>query len=543
MSTTMELSTQIQGSHVVASPSGQYLALISDGKLRICASHFPERYSDVNIRLSPKDISSLKWNDDNNRIVILSSQLIEVIDLDDASHRVRLDNGGAGFGRFFSADFVGATQLLVVWEFGKSKLWDLANGGGSELCDLKMTSDGEKWQIRPGNANAARRTLAMLSRSGADDILNLYFPALQKQLASIKLSTTDAQSVGWSPDGRWLTVLDAATMSPNVHFYTPDGHHFRSYPPANESAAYTLGTKSIVWSQDSQTVALTRYDGRIVLLNSRTFSPLAILEHATTIDQRSLAAEEQAYVCQEAVSASGERSYTVSPQPVTPPLSKAKSNAEPGDLGVAEARFSCDGTYLATRDERMLNTAWIWNIPSLTAHAVIIQHHNIRRMHWHPTRSDSFMLDCGEGVAYLFQASSSDPPLPVLTPAPGNAAMSWLHSQADSKPIIKAATKASFRLVYPEGRLESMEHAPNQGFAGAGVDDSFDEGASEDSLFDVLSGRKPLPPKTEQSYTERVDLEVETEEEDTTERLDDTFREMKSRRPVPVDPFDDSQIF
>jgi hypothetical protein len=121
--------------------------------------------------------------------------------------------------------------------------------------------------------------------------------------------------------------------------------------------------------------------------------------------------------------------------------------------------------------------------------------------------------------------------------------MSWLHSQADSKPIIKAATKASFRLVYPEGRLESLEHAPNQGLAGTGADDSFDEGASEDSLFDVLSGRKPLPPKTEQSYTERVDLEVETEEEDTTGRLDDTFREMKSRRPVPVDPFDDSQIF
>jgi hypothetical protein len=79
--------------------------------------------------------------------------------------------------------------------------------------------------------------------------------------------------------------------------------------------------------------------------------------------------------------------------------------------------------------------------------------------------------------------------------------------------------------------------------ATAGADDSFEEGASDDSLFDVLSGRKPLPPKTEQSYTERVDLEVETEEEDATERLDDTFREMKSRKPVPADPFDDSQIF
>ena len=58
----------------------------------------------------------------------------------------------------------------------------------------------------------------------------------------------------------------------------------------------------------------------------------------------------------------------------------------------------------------------------------------------------------------------------------------------------------------------------------------FDEGASEDSLFDVLSGRKPLPPKTSQSYTERIDMEVETEDEDQSIRVDDTFRERKSRR-------------
>ena len=519
------------------------MVLVSNGRLRICTTHSPERYTEVNIRTAPKDITSLKWNEDSNRIVILSAQLIEVIDLDDASHRVRLDNGGAGFGRFVSAEFVGSSQLLATWEFGKSKLWNLSNGKGAELCELKMTSDGERCRVRPGVGDAARRTLAMLSRPGADDVLNLYFPALQKQLASVRLPTTDAQSICWSPDGRWITVLDAPTISPNVHFYTPDGHYFRSYPVADEGNIYALGTKSVVWSQDSQTVGLTRCDGKIILLNSRTFTPLAILEHATTIDQRSLAAEGQASVWQETVSASGERSYVISPQPVTPPLSKIKSNVEPNDLGVAEARFSCDGTFLATRDARMLNSVWIWNILWLTAHAVIIQHHNVRKMHWHPTRPDTLMLDCGEGVPYLFQASSSHAPLALPMSAPGSALLSWLHSDADSKPTILAATKASFRLLYPEGQPEGVQHATAHGMAAAGADDSFEEGASDDSLFDVLSGRKPLPPKTEQSYTEQVDLEVETEEEDATERLDDTFREMKSRKPLPADPFDDSQIF
>jgi hypothetical protein len=65
----------------------------------------------------------------------------------------------------------------------------------------------------------------------------------------------------------------------------------------------------------------------------------------------------------------------------------------------------------------------------------------------------------------------------------------------------------------------------------------------------VLSGRKPLPQKTEASYTERVDLEVETEEDTVAEGMEDTFREKRMRRePEPrveleVDPLDDSDIF
>ena len=540
----MDLSTQIQGSHAAASPSGQYLALIANGKLRICAAHAPERCTEVVIRVAPKDVVALRWNDESDRIVVLSSQSIEAVDLDDASHRVRLDNGSGGLGRFVSADFIGSDQLLVTWEFGKAKLWNLSSGKGIELGDFKTVCSGERWQSRPGHDNAARQALATLSRPGADDLLNLYFPRLQKQVASVKLPTIDAQSLCWSPDGRWLAVLDAPMASPWIHFYTPDGYLFRSFPPAAESYESALGVKAMIWSQDSQVVGLMRFDGRMILLNARTFAPLAVIEHTTTIDQRLLSPEQQAPIWQEAVSTSGERSYTAAVQPVSPPLSRTKPSAEPGELGIAEARFSCDGTYLATRDERMLNTVWIWNSVTLATHAVIIQHSNVRKLHWHPIRTDTLMLECGEGFAYLFHASLGEAPLPIPTSTPGSAVLFWLYTSPSFKLAIMAATKWSFRLVYPEGQPESTDLAHDQAMSHAAADEPYEDGASEDSLFDVLSGRKPLPPKTEQSYTERVDLEVETEEEDTSTRMDDTFREKrKSRRPVPVDPLDDSQIF
>ncbi|KAK3725393.1 hypothetical protein LTR37_000363 [Vermiconidia calcicola] len=536
----MDISPLLQGSHATASPSGQHLTFISNGHLRICAARAPERCTDIKIRIPAKDITAIQWNEDGTHVAVVSARNIEIVDLDDASHRVRLDNGSAGLGRFASADFVGKTQLLVTWEFGKAKLWNLSNGRGVELCDVKTTCDGDSWQTRPDRRNAGRRTLAVLSRPGADDLLNMYSLDLHKQHSSIKVPTADARSLSWSPDGRWLAILDSPMAPISVHFFTPDGHHFRSYP-THEGSSDGLGVKSIVWSPDLQTVALTRYDGRIALLNTKTFTPLAIIEHTTTIDQRASPSHQQAPIWQEAVSASGERSYAAVAQPVSPPLSRTKPSTEPSELGVAEASFSCDGSYLATRDERMLNTVWIWDMSTLGAHAVLIQHSNVRKLHWHPTQSDTMMVDCGEGIAYLFSASSSSSPSPLTTSKVGSTVLSWLPARSASDSTILASTKSCFMLMWPEGRPDVSEY--ERAVSQEAADEPFDEGASEDSLFDVLSGRKPLPPRSTQSYTERIDIEVETEEEDSTTRMDDTFREKKTRRPEPLDPLDDSDIF
>ena len=91
--------------------------------------------------------------------------------------------------------------------------------------------------------------------------------------------------------------------------------------------------------------------------------------------------------------------------------------------------------------------------------------------------------------------------------------------------------------------FEADEPALNRPRSQSNAMEAFEEGESEDSLLDVLSGRKPMPPRMEPSYTEMIDVEVETEEEDMSTRMDDTFREKKSRKALPLDPFDDSEIF
>ncbi|KAM0713720.1 hypothetical protein Q7P37_010682 [Cladosporium fusiforme] len=532
----MEAIEQLLGSGAAISPSGDLLACIAQGRLKICYVQAPERTADFKIRLQSKDIASIKWSDNNARVLLSSAQSVEVIDLDDESHRVRLDNGSGGLGRFVSADFVGNDHLLTIWEFGRAKLWDLNAGKGIELGDFKTKSEGRTWALRPSE-DGMPQALAFLSRAQAQDQVTVHFPSTGRTMEPTTISTVDARNISWSPDGRWISVLDTAHAHPGLVILTPDGQPFRSYPSSTQEVDENLhmGIKAITWSSDSRLLAISRHDTTITLLNTKTFTPLAVVEHSTTIDQQSSAPGDQAIIWQESISASNARTYAFSPQPVSPPLSRAKPSTEPSEIGVAEARFSADGRYLATRDENMLSTVWIWDTTTLRAHAVLIQHNSVRRMHWHPTRRDLLLLDCNENISYLFNASSSQPPVPVEATLAVTPLFSFAPTKSeDSKPVILAATRTAFTLIFPEGKDEVEDAASPAQPADADMDDS---------LFEVLTGRTPAPAKTQPSYTEQVDIDADVEGD--TAGLDDTFREKRrvESSPMPPDPLDDSQIF
>lgn len=470
------------------------------------------------------------FSPDSSQFLQISESGVEVLTRK-LERRVNLSNGGGGLGRIADAEFVGNHHLLTTWEFGKAKLWHLNSGKATELSDVKTCCDGVAVQSRPGSSTPP--LLALLSRTGAEDYLALHFISAEQAPSLIKLATSDAQAISWSPDGRWLAILDVPTATSNIHIYTPDGHLFRSFP--SKGADDELGVKYMAWSPDGSALALARYDRRVELLDARTFSPLATIKHNTTIDQSTLPVSERALVWQENVSATNDRTYSFAPQPISPPLSKTKTGSDSVEQGVAEIAYSCDGNYLATRDSRMLNTVWIWSMPTLSAFAVIIQHSNVRSLLWHPTRAETLMIDCAQGIAHIFDVTSSEPPRAYRTNSPPASRLSWIHTSPTSNLIVMAGSK----LLYPEGQDETEEATRA---ATPPLASTYEEGASEDSLFEVLSGRKPLPPKTEPSYTERVDFEVESEDAEQG-ALEDTFREKRRPLAEELDPLDDSEIF
>ena len=520
--------------HAASSPDGRYTVWTDTNK--ICWQETRSRDAPYYTPATNRGkVIAYRFSPDSSQFLQISEGGVEVLTRR-LEHRVNLSNGGGGLGKIADAEFVGNHHVLTTWEFGKAKLWHLNSGKATELPDAKTGCDGAAWQSRPGSSTPP--LFALLSRTGAEDYLALHFTSADQVPSLIKLITTDAQAISWSPDGRWLAVLDVPTATPNVHIYTPDGHLFRSCP-SMKGVEDELGVKDMTWSPVGRELALARYDGRIEVLNARTFSSLATIVHNTTIDQTGLPINERAPAWQENVSATNERTYSFAPQPLSPPLSKTKPTSNPIEQGVAEMSYNCNGNFLATRDCRMLNTVWIWNMSTLSAHAVLVQHSNVRSLTWHPTRAEMLMIDCAEGIAHTFDVSSSEPPKAHFTGSTPTAKLSWIHTSPISSSIIMVTSRQKFDLLYPEGRDENDESIrattpPAQS--------TYEEGASEDSLFEVLSGRKPLPPKTEPSYTERVDLDVEYED---TEQgaLEDTFREKRKPLAEELDPLDDSEIF
>jgi WD40 repeat protein len=396
-------------------------------------------------------------------------------------------------------------EVVVFSDFAsKATVWCLRTGRTVEIRDPKFSGkDGRGWGYRPSAEEKAPERggmLAILCRSAGQDILLLLAPKTYDVVRKVELPTVDAAGLKWSRDGRWIAVWDAASSGYHLHIYTADGHLYRTMcretsDDLDRWGVEGLGIKSVEWVPGNQYLGVGGWDRRVRILSTRTFSLVVFLDHTTEIQVPT------APVYTELVDSSGERSYSFTQQPVTPP----KATTEKGDTGMKQGisivSFNLDGTLCATRDDSTPSTIWIWDLRSLRPKTILLQYATVKSLQWHPSNPSLLLIQSvhDSPTVYLYSvpelSNSSSSPAPgppqilnltksIAKPTGPLAAKwdaKWLATPEDKKPALVFGHQQGYVLVWPEGKDKILRFENEDGEQ------------SDDSLYDILTGRTPIP--------------------------------------------------
>jgi hypothetical protein len=442
-------------------------------------------------------------------------------------------------GKNVHVEFGATEDEALVWsDFAAClKVWCLRIGRAVEIRDPKFSGkEGRGWGYRPASTSRHGRgqVLALLCRASGVDVLMLLSARTYSLLSRVELPTTDAAGLKWSRDGRWLAIWDAASAGYKLHIYTADGNLYRtiSREPTDDIDAWDiegLGIKSVEWVPGKEKLAVGGWDRRVRILSTRTFAPVVFLDHTPVIHVPS------APVYTEHIDGQGNRSFVLTPQPATPPKAPLEKN-ETGLMkqGISILAFNTDGTLCATRDDSTPSTVWVWDLRSLKPRTILIHFSPIKSLQWHPHDPSRLLIQTIHDSPTLFTytahhlsssistSAAQQPPAildlsaHLLKPAgtmPARYTTSWLHTPADKKPVLSLAHQQGYVFVWPDGKDQILR------FEGAGEE-------SDDSLYDILTGRTPVPRLRDAENG--LDVDDEGEEGDSV-RLDDTFREKRGR--------------
>ncbi|KAH7406779.1 hypothetical protein DE146DRAFT_753331 [Phaeosphaeria sp. MPI-PUGE-AT-0046c] len=482
----------------------------------------------------------------SNRVLVFDDETTRVYDVRDEKWSAVISNGSGGMGKNVHVEFGATEDEVLVWsDFAAClKVWCLRTGRAVEIRDPKFPGkEGKGWGYRPSSTlrNEHGRVMALLCRTSGTDVLLLLSAKTYGILSRVELSTIDAANLKWSHDGRWLAIWDGASAGYSLHIYTADGHLYRAITrePAEDLDSWGiegLGIKSVEWMPGNEKLAVGGWDRRVRILSTRTFSPVVFLDHTATIHIPS------APVYTEHVDGQENRSYVLTAQPTTPPKAPLEKNETAlMKQGISLMAFNKDGTLCATRDDMTPSTVWVWDLQSLKPRTILIQFAPVKSLQWHLHDPSRLLIQTTHAApaVYVYNAqslprstsssasssssssSTSQSPPAILDLAPHIAkptgtlparwTTSWLPTPAEKKPVFTLGHQQGYVLVWPEGKDQILrfEHG--------------DVEEEEDSLYDILTGRTPVP-----RIRDDVNMDMEVED-DAEDMLDDTFREKRGR--------------
>ena len=229
----------------------------------------------VALFICPDAIEHIAWSSTGSHVmcVLYKHASVHAFSISDPEWHCNLTEGLAGIAAaYWCPDGV---RLLTVAEFQvKMSVWSLVDRSCTHLVPPKHSQNGLSFS--PDGS-----MLAVLERTNCKDALRIYETSSWKTISYVtSLGTDDAADLRWSPDSSCLAIWEASFKGPLVSVFTPSGERLVEF---RTPESYGLGLKTIAWSPYGQLLLVGSYEGELALLNHVSWSPLAWLEHPSTV--------------------------------------------------------------------------------------------------------------------------------------------------------------------------------------------------------------------------------------------------------------------
>ncbi|XP_066547165.1 WD repeat-containing protein WRAP73 [Amia ocellicauda] len=434
------------------SPDGKYLATCVQYRLVV---------RDVNtlqvlhLYTCLDQIQQVEWSSDSLFILcaIYKRGLVQVWSLEQPDWHCKIDEGSAGLvSSRWSPD---GRHILNTTEFHlRVTVWSLCTKSVSYIKYPKACQQGIDF-TRDG------RYMALAERRDCKDYISVFVCSDWQLLRHFESETQDLAGIEWSPNGCVLAVWDTS-LEYKVLLYSLDGRLLATY----SAYEWSLGIKSVVWSPSSQFLAIGSYDEKVRILNHVTWKTITDFQHPAAIssskavvyrevERRPVVGNEDLSFHHDLTMGSSlfrtQSKYEICQLPVQVPVVKPDPDRANPKIGVSCMAFSSDSRYLATKNDNMPNSVWLWDIQKLRLFVVLEQVAPVRSFQWDPRRP-RLALCTGNSKVYLWSPAGC---VSVQVPGEGSfqvLALSW-HASGNSLILM---SKERLCLCYMETEEESQ---------------------------------------------------------------------------------------
>ena len=248
--------------------------------------------------------------------------------------------------------------------------------------------------------------MCLAERRDGKDHVSVFNLSSWAMLSHFPIATEDLSAIQFSPDCSHLCVLDSSIFC-RLAVYSVDGRCLAEMSPYS----HALGLRCMDWSDSGQLLAVGAYDQKIRVLNHLTWSVLFEFEHVSPVEQEASVFVETEVKPSFSRDPHGKQRnapcrYESKELPFTVPSRKPNPKEPDPKLGVSGLKFSCDSSLLASKNDNMPNTVWIWSVKKVRLTAVLSHLNEVRCFAWDPCRP-RLAICTGSHKIYLWSLAAN----------------------------------------------------------------------------------------------------------------------------------------